>query len=176
MSSNEAALKATIARIWRGRTTRDRADEYETYLYAEGIRPLEEKALGVQLLREDRSGESEFVTISYWESIEAMSTIHRRGPDPDPPPGPRCRVPGRTARGGPGVEDRRRQRGHLVAGALALHAPPEAGADRDRSVLLGQRRIVGHGPREVAVRVQDLENGGLGEPWRSAPNFVGDPA
>jgi heme-degrading monooxygenase HmoA len=80
MSSNEAGPKATIARIWRGRTTRGRADEYETYLYAEGIRPLEEKALCVQLLREDRSGESEFVTISYWESIEAMSRF--TGGDP----------------------------------------------------------------------------------------------
>ena len=35
----------TIARIWRGRTVAARADEYATYLYEEGIRPLEEKAL-----------------------------------------------------------------------------------------------------------------------------------
>ena len=47
------------------------ADEYARYLYEHGIRPLEEKALGVQLLREDRATESEFVTISYWESVEA---------------------------------------------------------------------------------------------------------
>ena len=62
-----------IARIWRGRTTRERADEYAAYLYAHGIRPLEEKALGVQLFREDRETETEFVTISYWESVPAMS-------------------------------------------------------------------------------------------------------
>lgn len=31
------------------------------------------KALGVELLRQDRKGETEFVTISYWESVEAMS-------------------------------------------------------------------------------------------------------
>ena len=48
-----------------------RADEYASYLYEHGIRPLEEKALGVQLLRKDRATESEFVTISYWESVEA---------------------------------------------------------------------------------------------------------
>ena len=59
--------KPTIARIWRGRTARHRADEYERYLYEHGIRPLEEKALGVQLLREDRATETEFVTISYWD-------------------------------------------------------------------------------------------------------------
>ena len=34
----------------------------------------------MQLLREDRSGESEFVTISYWESVEAMSRF--AGEDP----------------------------------------------------------------------------------------------
>jgi hypothetical protein len=72
--------KPTIARIWRGRTTRARADEYAVYLYEVGIKPLEEKALGVQQLREDRAEESEFITISYWESVEAMSRF--AGPDP----------------------------------------------------------------------------------------------
>lgn len=72
--------KPTIARIWRGRTTAARADEYARYLYDVGITPLIEKALGVQLLREDRETESEFVTISYWESVEAMSRF--AGNDP----------------------------------------------------------------------------------------------
>ena len=62
-SNNNA--RPTIARIWRGRTTSVKADEYARYLYEHGVRPLEEKALGVQMLREDRTGESEFVTISY---------------------------------------------------------------------------------------------------------------
>jgi heme-degrading monooxygenase HmoA len=70
----------SIARIWRGRTRRDRADEYEAYNYEVGIKPLIEKALGVQTLREDRDEESEFVTISYWESIEAMAGF--TGADP----------------------------------------------------------------------------------------------
>jgi hypothetical protein len=69
-----------IARIWRGRTARSRADEYQRYLYEHGIRPLEEKALAVELLREDRADESEFVTISYWESVPAMSRF--AGEDP----------------------------------------------------------------------------------------------
>jgi heme-degrading monooxygenase HmoA len=47
-----------IARIWRGRTTRARADEYQTY----------------------RADESEFVTISYWESVEAMSRFAGKDP------------------------------------------------------------------------------------------------
>ena len=70
----------TIARVWRGRTTRDRADEYEHYNYDAGIRPLIEKALGVQTFREDGERETEFVTISYWESIEAMARF--TGGDP----------------------------------------------------------------------------------------------
>lgn len=80
MPASTDELRPAIARIWRGRTTAARADEYQAYLYEHGIRPLEQKALGVQLLREDRAGESEFVTISYWESVEAMSRF--AGPDP----------------------------------------------------------------------------------------------
>ena len=72
--------KPAIARIWRGRVRRERADEYEAYNYEVGIKPLMETALGVQCLREDRGEESEFVTISYWESLEAMARF--AGPDP----------------------------------------------------------------------------------------------
>lgn len=75
-----SASRPEIARIWRGRTTRARADEYETYNYEAGIKPLIEKAMGVQTFREDRADETEFMTISYWESIEAMSRF--TGSDP----------------------------------------------------------------------------------------------
>jgi len=80
MSPTNPRPKPTIARIWRGRTPRARADEYAAYLYEHGIRPLEEKALAVEQLREDRAEDSEFVTISYWESVEAMSRF--AGSDP----------------------------------------------------------------------------------------------
>ena len=73
-------MKPTIARIWRGRTTRAKADEYARYLHEHGVKPLEEKALGVQSLREDRDDETEFVTISYWESVEAMSRFAGKDP------------------------------------------------------------------------------------------------
>jgi heme-degrading monooxygenase HmoA len=72
--------RARIARIWRGRTPAAKADEYARYLHEEGFKPLVEKALGAQMFREDRAGESEFVTISYWESVEAMSRF--AGDDP----------------------------------------------------------------------------------------------
>jgi hypothetical protein len=80
MGASTETRQPRTARIWRGRTPAVRADEYARYLYEHGIRPLEEKAMGVQLFREDRAGESEFVTISYWESVEAMSRF--AGADP----------------------------------------------------------------------------------------------
>jgi hypothetical protein len=73
-------LTPKIARIWRGRTRRERADEYEAYNYKVGIEPLRQKALAVQTFREDREGESEFMTISYWESIESMASFTNADP------------------------------------------------------------------------------------------------
>lgn len=78
--ADRAGLPPKIARIWRGRTVTAKADEYAAYLLEAGVKPLVEKALGAQMFREDREGESEFVTISYWESIEAMSRF--AGSDP----------------------------------------------------------------------------------------------
>ncbi|RIX76276.1 hypothetical protein [Acidovorax cavernicola] len=72
---------ATIARIWRGRVTRERADAYERYLLAEGIPPLRKTALAVQLFREDRVTDTEFVTTSYWPDVAAMSAF--TGGDPN---------------------------------------------------------------------------------------------
>jgi heme-degrading monooxygenase HmoA len=80
MTNSTSAARPGIARIWRGRTTAAKADEYARYLYEYGIKPLVEKAMGVQMLREDRANESEFVTISYWESVEAMSRFAGKDP------------------------------------------------------------------------------------------------
>jgi heme-degrading monooxygenase HmoA len=80
MMSIPTSRQPAIARVWRGRTKRDRADEYETYNYEVGIKPLIGMTLSVQTFREDREDETEFVTISYWESVEAMSEF--TGGDP----------------------------------------------------------------------------------------------
>ena len=80
MPRNSVPPRPTIARIWRGRTRPERADEYEAYNYEAGIKPLIEKAVGVQTFREDREEETEFLTISYWESIEATGVF--AGSDP----------------------------------------------------------------------------------------------
>src|SRR3954453_18579916 len=73
MQDESGSKRPTIARIWRGRTRPERADEYEAYNYEVGIKPLIETALGVQTFREDREGET-------WESLAAMVAF--AGPDP----------------------------------------------------------------------------------------------
>jgi heme-degrading monooxygenase HmoA len=57
----------------------ERADEYEAS-YMEALPRLAGAALGVQTLRERRGDEVEFVTISYWEDVAAMSRF--AGEDP----------------------------------------------------------------------------------------------
>jgi heme-degrading monooxygenase HmoA len=82
--STDDASQPRFARVWRGRTRRDRADEYGRYLLANGIAPLEAKgALAVHMFREDRKGETEFVTMSYWASVAAMTG--GSGEDPSRP-------------------------------------------------------------------------------------------
>ena len=80
MSNKSGAKRPAVVRIWRGRTRPEQADEYEAYNYEVGIKPLIEKAMGVQTFREDRADETEFMTISYWESVEAMARF--TGDDP----------------------------------------------------------------------------------------------
>jgi heme-degrading monooxygenase HmoA len=51
----------------------ERAQEYAAYLDEAGIRALADVALGVEQYRRDIGETAEFVTISYWESVEAMA-------------------------------------------------------------------------------------------------------
>ncbi|HEY6931126.1 MAG TPA: antibiotic biosynthesis monooxygenase [Thermoanaerobaculia bacterium] len=69
-----AAAKGTkIARIFRGQVLTARADEYEQYI-APGI----EKILatpgnqGATILRRGEGDQTEFLVVSYWESIDAV--------------------------------------------------------------------------------------------------------
>jgi len=80
MSNPNGEVRPAIARIWRGRTRAVDADSYARYLREEGIPPLEATALGVQMLRSDGARETTFVTISWWESVEAMTRF--TGGDP----------------------------------------------------------------------------------------------
>src|SRR5262249_2200600 len=68
------------ARVWRGRPRPQEAHEYERYWRGKcGQPPLQRGARGGRMLREDHESYCEFVTISYWDSIEAMGA----GADPN---------------------------------------------------------------------------------------------
>jgi len=71
-SRKERAM--TIARIWRGVTLEERAEEYMDYLVETGLKDY--RAVpgnqGVQVLRRTYEGKTEFLLISYWESYEAI--------------------------------------------------------------------------------------------------------
>jgi heme-degrading monooxygenase HmoA len=73
-SPGAAAANGTkIARIFRGQTLTAKADEYERY-----ITPGIEKILatpgnqGVTVLRRAEGDRTEFLVVSYWESIDAV--------------------------------------------------------------------------------------------------------
>jgi heme-degrading monooxygenase HmoA len=71
---NTVKAEPNFARIWRGRTTREKADEYQRYWLETGVDPpIRRGAISVQMLRDDRKTGTEFVTISYWATIEAMT-------------------------------------------------------------------------------------------------------
>ena len=63
-----------IARTWRGWTRREDADAYVEYLERTGI--PEYRATpgnrGAWILRHDEGERTEFVTLSFWESLEAV--------------------------------------------------------------------------------------------------------
>lgn len=80
MTSTPDTARPAVIRIWRGRTRREQADAYEAYNYEAGIRPLIAKALAVQTFREDRGQETEFMTVSYWASVDAMAAFTGRDP------------------------------------------------------------------------------------------------
>ncbi|MEA2490198.1 MAG: hypothetical protein QOH21_1990 [Acidobacteriota bacterium] len=61
--------KTMVARMWRGRTTAAKADEYEKYL-ATGVAKLRATPgnIRVETLRRDEGKTTEFIVISYWPS------------------------------------------------------------------------------------------------------------
>lgn len=75
--SRETLKQARVARIWQGRTTAARADEYEHYLHDNGIRKLAatEGNLGVQMMRRSDGAAVEFTVISYWASRDDIKNF-----------------------------------------------------------------------------------------------------
>jgi hypothetical protein len=68
-----------IGRIWHGWTTPANADAYEALLKQEIFVGIGDRHIagyrGIQLFRRDSGGEVEFVTIMWFDSIEAVRTF-----------------------------------------------------------------------------------------------------
>jgi heme-degrading monooxygenase HmoA len=69
-----ARSKRMIARLWHGRTLTAKADEYEKYLQASGVKQIlaTDGNHGVEVLRHTDGAKTDFVVISYWESLDAV--------------------------------------------------------------------------------------------------------
>ena len=63
-----------IARIWKGAVRPEDADAYADYIRATGFAEYGETAgnRGAWLLRQDDGDRTEFVTLSMWESVDAI--------------------------------------------------------------------------------------------------------
>jgi heme-degrading monooxygenase HmoA len=63
-----------IARIWRGVTPAEKAEQYLEYLLETGLKDYRTVPgnRGVQVLRRTSEGKTEFLLISFWESYEAI--------------------------------------------------------------------------------------------------------
>ena len=73
-----------IARIWRGAVATERADDYVKYLDATGMSEYRDTPgnVGAHLLRRDvAGGRTEIVTLSFWESMDAVRRF--AGDDPE---------------------------------------------------------------------------------------------
>jgi len=66
-----------IARTWRGAVRSDDADEYAQYIRDTGFAEYgrTDGNRGAWMLRRDNGGETEFITLSMWDSREAIKAF-----------------------------------------------------------------------------------------------------
>lgn len=71
--------RTVVAREWKGRAARARADEYYQYLL-DGVKKIGSVpgSLGAQVMRREEAGAVEFTVISYWESRKAIEAYAGR--------------------------------------------------------------------------------------------------
>ena len=69
-----AGLTRMIMRTWRGVVRRPDADRYADYIRETGFHEYAETPgnRGAWLLRRDHGGTTEFITLSLWDSVEAI--------------------------------------------------------------------------------------------------------
>jgi heme-degrading monooxygenase HmoA len=66
-----------IARTWRGWTRREDADAYAAYIEETGMREYRSTPgnRGAWIMRRDDGDRTEFVTLSFWDSLEAVEAF-----------------------------------------------------------------------------------------------------
>jgi heme-degrading monooxygenase HmoA len=72
-----------IARRWRGWTTAEDADVYLEYIRATGLQEYRDTPgnRGAWILRRAAGDRTEFVTLSFWDSMDAVRAF--AGPEPE---------------------------------------------------------------------------------------------
>ena len=72
-----------IARIWRGTTPAEKSEEYLQYLNETGVPDYRgtEGNRGVYVLRRIEGEEAQFLTLSFWESMDDIKRF--AGPEPE---------------------------------------------------------------------------------------------
>ncbi|HKO56161.1 MAG TPA: antibiotic biosynthesis monooxygenase [Thermoanaerobaculia bacterium] len=73
-SPQHSPQQGRIARLWHGRVPDAKAAEYYDYLVTAGVRKIEQIPgnRGVDVLTSSRDGITDFVVISYWDSLDAI--------------------------------------------------------------------------------------------------------
>jgi heme-degrading monooxygenase HmoA len=72
-----------IARVWRGITHKDKADDYLAYLHETGLKDYARTAgnRGVTILRRNQGDNCEIMLISLWQSMDAVRAFAGENPD-----------------------------------------------------------------------------------------------
>lgn len=72
-----------IARIWRGITLKEKADDYLAYLHETGLKDYAKTAgnRGVTVLRREQGEHCEIMLVSLWESMDAVRAFAGENPE-----------------------------------------------------------------------------------------------
>jgi len=72
-----------IARVWRGITLKEKADDYLAYLNETGLKDYAKTPgnRGVNVLRRDQGEHCEVMLISLWESMDAVRAFAGENPE-----------------------------------------------------------------------------------------------
>jgi heme-degrading monooxygenase HmoA len=76
-ASSTGSERRLIARLWHGAVPAAKGDAYAAYLRKTGVTECRATPgnLGVQVLRRTAGGETHFLFISLWDSMEAIRTF-----------------------------------------------------------------------------------------------------